>query len=234
MKDFYYILGTASDAGTDEIEAAYQKLARKFMDEQDAFMNAHFCEITEAYDILRDERRRRKYDTALRRSQRRHLAAFRLKYINVAVTLTFLVVTGLFAAYVMRNLQGHPKNTTSQPTTQTTVAASAMPGHAKKHHKFVIAPAKAKEKQAEAPAAVKTVPAAHPATPVPPDSTYTTMLHANVTGIIYLHRSPDYGSAVLAKLPDATEVRVLQKGADWYKVSFNGQDGYVIKSAVEH
>ncbi|HEX3385166.1 MAG TPA: DnaJ domain-containing protein [Mucilaginibacter sp.] len=78
MKDFYYILGTRGNASADEIEAAYQKLARKFVDEDDAFMDAHFREISEAYDTLRDDRRRRKYDAALRRSQRRYLATFRL------------------------------------------------------------------------------------------------------------------------------------------------------------
>jgi uncharacterized protein YgiM (DUF1202 family) len=64
------------------------------------------------------------------------------------------------------------------------------------------------------------------------DSTYITTLRANITGIVYLHQSPDYNSAVLAKIPDAAEVRVLQKGAAYYKVSFNGRSGYVIRSAV--
>jgi len=238
MKDFYYILGTANDASTTEIEAAYHKLARKFMDEQDAFMDAHFREIAEAYDILRDDRRRRKYDAAFRRSQKRYLAAFRLKYLNIAVTLTFLVVTALFAGYVIRNLQGHPKKIVPKPVVQP-AAAVAAPVHLKKHHKTLltgkavvplpstdnkIAAIDPKPPVTSASAAIRPVPHAAP------DSA---TLHANVTGIIYLHESADYASPLLAKLPDASRVQILQKGDIWYKVSANGQEGYVIKSVVE-
>jgi uncharacterized protein YgiM (DUF1202 family) len=237
MKDFYYILGTRGNASAAEIEAAYQKLARKFADEEDAFMDAHFREISEAYDTLRDDRRRRKYDAALRRSQRWYLATFRLKYLNIALTLTFLVVTALFAWYVVRSIQGHPQKIAPKPVVQP-AAVVATPAHIKKQHKIVSA-----RKPGTVPAANAEI---KPSTPVPapytevarsaprknPDSTYTATLHANVTGIVYLHQSADYGSAVLAKLPNATQVRVLQKGDLWYKVSYNRQEGYVIKSAV--
>src|SRR3569833_462936 len=235
MKDFYYILGTASDASATEIEAAYQKLARKSMDEQDASLDAHFREIAEAYDILRDDRRRRKYDNALRRSQRRYLAAFHLKYLNIAVTLTFLVVTALFAGYVVRSIYGHPKKIVPKPAVQA-VTAVVPPVHTKKHHK-AIAAAKTNTAKNDAPGDKLTpvtqspVPRATPVTQ--PDSLQTVILHANVTGIIYLHRSPDYASPLLVKIPDATPVRVLQKGDAWYKVSYNGQKGYVIKGVVE-
>jgi uncharacterized protein YgiM (DUF1202 family) len=234
MKDFYYILGTSSKASTTEIEAAYRKLALKFMDEQDSFMNAHYREIAEAYDILRDDRRRRKYDAVFRRRQRRQLAAFRVKYLNIALTLTFLVVTALFAEYVIRSMRGHPKKTTPKPVVQSANSVATITAHPKKHHKAVIAISPGTEKPAKA----HTVPAPKPGISrtsprTPTDSTYAATLHANVTGIIYLHQSPDYGSAVLAKLPDATEVHILQKGDTWYKVNYNGQEGYVIKGAVE-
>jgi hypothetical protein len=229
MKDFYYILGTASNANATEIESAYQKLARKFMDEQDDFMDAHFREIAEAYDILRDDRRRRKYDAAFRRSQRRYYAAFRLKYLNIALTLTFLVVTALFAGYVIRSIQGHPKKIISKPQIQPAVIAAA-PVHAKKHHKAALAakPATVIKAGTDAP---RPAPRAIPVRQS--DSVHMVTLHANVTGIIYLHELPDYASPLLVKIPNATPVRVLKKGDAWYKVSYNGQEGYVIKGAVE-
>jgi len=226
MKDFYYILGTARDASAPEIEAAYEKLARKFADEQDEFMDAHFREIAEAYDILRDAARRRKYDAALRRSQDKQLAAFKLKYLNIGVTLMFMTVTALFAGYVIRTLNGHPaKKIVSKPAGQSATAVAIT--HAKKHHKALTS-------RSVTPLAAPTPVTTSVTTPArrsaPTDSA---TLHANITGIVYLHQSPDYNSAVLAKIPDATKVRVLQKSDAYYKISYEGQEGYVIKTAIE-
>ena len=233
MKDFYYILGTTYDATPPEIEAAYQKLARKFRlaaDEKDEFMDAHFREISEAYDTLRDAGRRRKYDLAFKKNQKRHLAVFKLKYLNIAVALTFLVVTALFTDYVIKTINGHaPKKAIQKPVI---VKPSVALIHPKKHHKVVII---ATKKPVTHPDTARKQPIkAAPAVVPPPiaDSTYTVTLHANVTGIIYLHQAPDYNSAVLAKMPDASTVRVLQKGKAYYKVRFNGQTGYVLKSAL--
>jgi hypothetical protein len=225
MKDFYYILGTRRDAGAPEIEAAYQKLARKFADAQDDFMDAHFGEITEAYDILRDPNRRRKYDIALRRSQKKQLEAFKLKYLNIGVTLTFLTVTTLFALYVVRTLNAHPaKKIVTKPAIEP--AAAVVVTHIKKkHHKVAAHPASSVMQSKPAKASP-----ANLAAKFTPDSA---TVHANITGIVYLHRSPDYNSAVLTRMPDAAKVRVLQKGDAYYKVSYKGQEGYVIKSAMK-
>jgi DnaJ-like protein/SH3 domain-containing protein len=236
MKDFYYILGTASNASAREIEAAYQKLARKFVDEHDDFIDAHFREIAEAYDVLRDTDRRKKYDAAFKKNQAKQLAAFKLKYLNIALTVTFFAVTALFAAYVIKTIRGHEaKKIVSKPVIQQPVAITTYP---KKHHK----PAPAVNPPAIADTAV------HPETAKPvskstttpltnpinstSDSTYTATLHANITGIVYLHQSPDYNSTVLAKIPDAVQVKVLEKGSSYCKISYNGQEGYVLKSSI--
>lgn len=231
MKDFYYILGTARDAAAPEIEAAYEKLARKFADEQDAFMDAHFREIAEAYDILRDAARRRKYDAALRRSQNKQLAAFKLKYLNIGVTLMFMTVTALFAGYVIRSISGHPAKKAIQKPAVPAVTPVAVT-HVKKHHRTA-----APFTKTAIPSASGVSPTSHPAPsstrpalrPTPPDSV---TLRANITGIVYLHQSPDYNSAVLVKIPDASKVRILQKGPVYDKVSYEGQEGYVIKSVI--
>src|ERR1700710_1487711 len=130
MKDFYYILGTSKNATSEEIDAAYQKLARKFLhnEDEDEFIDSHFREITEAYDVLRDATRRRKYDAAFKQSQTKRMAVFKLKYLNIAVTLTFLTVTALFANYVISSIRGngHKKTepvTVTQPTPAVIAAA---------------------------------------------------------------------------------------------------------------
>ncbi|MBS1527409.1 MAG: DnaJ domain-containing protein [Bacteroidetes bacterium] len=239
MKDFYYILGTSADASANEIEAAYQKLARKFYDEEDEFMGAHFREITEAYDILRDARRRKRYDSALRRNQRKQLAVFRLKYLNTAVTITFVAVTALFAVYVIRAIRGREakiKQTVAPPP-----AVQVLPVlHANKHRKTIAA---TRRPQRDITRQLSDVQALHHDVSADSynqaavahsamDSSFIATLHANITGIVYLHRSADYNSAVLAKIPDGAEVRVLQKESAYYKISYNGLEGYVLKNSV--
>ncbi|HVV56103.1 MAG TPA: DnaJ domain-containing protein [Mucilaginibacter sp.] len=235
MKDFYYILGTGSDANPEEIDAAYQKLALKFYDDEDAFMDAHFREIAEAYDVLRDTARRRKYDAALKQDQHRRLSAFRIRYLNLAVAITFLALTALFAAYVVETLHGRavkkqPPKAIVQP------AAVQAASHTKKHHKLTTTPVAAKLPVNRETVILKKpmsepMPAVLP--PIKADTPGKVTLHANITGIVYLHRSPDYNSDVLAKIADGTQVRLLGKGQGWCKVGYQGLEGYVMKSSVE-
>ncbi|HTI58908.1 DnaJ domain-containing protein [Mucilaginibacter sp.] len=248
MKDFYYILGTPRDAGQPEIEAAYQKLARKFYRDgegQDEFMDAHFREIAEAYDILRDAVRRRKYDAAFKRNQQHGLAAFKLKYLNIALTLTFLAVTALFASYVISALRGRPAKRPPVKAVMQQSAASKTAIVPKRHRKALMQPVKnrlaapgmATDDQA---APIKPIPPAVQAvTPVPdtmasdqtPEPGFPT-LHANITGIVYLHQSADYNSPVIAKIPGETRVQLMQKGKLYCKIAFNGQIGYVLSSSI--
>lgn len=234
MKDFYYILGTSRNARPDDIEAAYQKLARKFYrdgEEQDEFMDTHFREITEAYDVLRDASRRNKYDAAMRRNQTKQLAAFKLKYLNIAVAITFLVITALFAVYVIRAVHGREaKKPAPKPLVQSPPPAEII--HPKKHRQSAAPVHKRPLPKADTarPTQVQIPPAATPA-PVA-DSTYSATIHANITGIVYLHQSASYNSPVIAKIPDATRVRVLQQGTDYDKIKYDEQEGYVLKSTI--
>ena len=66
-KDYYKTLGVAKGASADEIKKSYRKLARKYhpdANEGDAKAEERFKEISEAYTVLSDEKRRKEYDEA--------------------------------------------------------------------------------------------------------------------------------------------------------------------------
>jgi molecular chaperone DnaJ len=64
-KDFYAVLGVTKDANADEIKKAYRKLARQYHPDKnagDAKAEDKFKEVSEAYDVLSDDDKRREYD----------------------------------------------------------------------------------------------------------------------------------------------------------------------------
>src|SRR2546430_15322962 len=66
-KDYYKALGVSKTAKPAEIKAAYRKLARKYhpdANKGDASAEERFKEISEAYSVLSDEKRRKEYDEA--------------------------------------------------------------------------------------------------------------------------------------------------------------------------
>ncbi len=63
MKDYYEILGVAKGASEEEIKVAFRKLAHKYHPDKKGGNEAKFKEVSEAYSVLSDKKRRAEYDT---------------------------------------------------------------------------------------------------------------------------------------------------------------------------
>jgi molecular chaperone DnaJ len=60
-KDYYNVLGIDKKASKDDVKKAFRKLAQKYHPDKGGD-EAKFKEITEAYSVLSDDRKRREYD----------------------------------------------------------------------------------------------------------------------------------------------------------------------------
>src|SRR5881398_2917869 len=68
-KDYYAALGVPKDADAAAIKKAYRKLARDLHPDKNpgnSEAETRFKEVSEAYDVLSDEKRRGEYDEARR------------------------------------------------------------------------------------------------------------------------------------------------------------------------
>jgi curved DNA-binding protein len=64
FRDYYEVLGVPRDASAEDIRRAYRSLARKYHPDvnKDPDAEDRFKEIAEAYEVLRDDEKRKRYD----------------------------------------------------------------------------------------------------------------------------------------------------------------------------
>ncbi|MEY4747385.1 MAG: hypothetical protein RLZZ416_434 [Candidatus Parcubacteria bacterium] len=63
MKDYYSILGVTKTASEEEIKTAFRKLAHKYHPDKKGGDEKKFKEVSEAYAVLSDKKKRTEYDT---------------------------------------------------------------------------------------------------------------------------------------------------------------------------
>lgn len=61
-RDYYEVLGVAKDASADEIKKAFRKAAVKHHPDKEGGDETKFKEINEAYEVLKDQQKRQRYD----------------------------------------------------------------------------------------------------------------------------------------------------------------------------
>lgn len=61
-RDYYEVLGVGKSASADEIKKAFRKKAIEFHPDKEGGDEAKFKEVNEAYEVLKDERKRQRYD----------------------------------------------------------------------------------------------------------------------------------------------------------------------------
>src|SRR3990167_2129267 len=63
MKDYYQVLGVQKGASEEDIKSAFRKLAHKYHPDKKGGDEKKFKEVSEAYAVLSDKKRRAEYDT---------------------------------------------------------------------------------------------------------------------------------------------------------------------------
>lgn len=61
-RDYYEVLGVEKGASADEIKKAFRKLAVKYHPDKEGGDETKFKEANEAYEVLKDEKKRQRYD----------------------------------------------------------------------------------------------------------------------------------------------------------------------------
>jgi molecular chaperone DnaJ len=69
-KNYYIILGLTGDASDDDIRSAYRRLAKNFHPDHYGMDSAPFLQLQEAYNVLSDPLKRRKYDDSIKKVKR--------------------------------------------------------------------------------------------------------------------------------------------------------------------
>jgi len=172
--------------------------------------------------------------------------------IDILFTLVLIAITFIFGDYVMKSINTTNKAKNQPVTAAIPVATVVKAKHHKKKHaltgqalvavsKFTepINPVKiikvdtvkpqsnqAQIARTESPKPVKII-------AVNNNSLYSTMVKANVTGIINMREEDNLSSDIVQQIPNYSQVDVLERGDRYYKVRYNNTTGYVPKWVLQ-
>jgi len=233
------------------------------LNQNDKYFESRFREIQEAYEVLNDPFKRSQYDAALNkfRSGQNINTSANSSYkarpsaitktrrgIDIAFTLILIAITCIFGDYVIKAI-----NTPEKTKPQLVVASIPVATVVKaKHHKrkHIVPPqviaAVPKVIKLIKPVKVDTIkPHLQPAqiahfTPKPVkiiavsnNFLYSTMVKANVTGIINMREQDNLSSEVVQQIPNYSQVDVIERGDRYYRVRYNNNTGYVPKWTLQ-
>ncbi|WP_158996259.1 SH3 domain-containing protein [Mucilaginibacter sp. L196] len=231
------------------------------LNQNDKYFESRFREIQEAYEVLNDPFKRKQYDAALNKfktGQNAHTSASE-KYkatpsisnrtrmaIDIIFTIILILITCIFGDYVIKAMNAPDHSKAKQITEVITPEPIIKTKHHKKKHGLntqivdaipkQISPTKpaksdtTKIQQLQA-ARVETKPVKIIA--VNNGFLYTTMVKANVTGIVNMREQDNLSSEIVTSIPNYSQVDVLEKGDRYYKVRYNSNTGYVPKWTLQ-
>lgn len=259
MKDFYYILGVDANCSLTEIREAYRKLSKKFhpdLNQHDKYFESQFKKIQQAYEILSDPFKRAKYDDELKGFETNPLSKkqkhqfSKTTVIDVAFTIILVIITFIFGDYVLKSINAPEK---TKPQVIHAAITTAPIKFKSKHHKkrFIEKP----QVIAVVPKTIKSVGSVKPVKPdtitpkpiriahvepkpvkiisVNNNSLYSTMVKANITGVVNMREQDNLSSEIIIQIPNYSQVDVLERGERYYKVRYNNNTGYVPKWVLQ-
>lgn len=169
--------------------------------------------------------------------------------IDVLFTIILIAVTIIFGDYVYNALNAPIKGKAYAiaPVASSTVSNTASLKH--HHHKHILKSKPVAEEPKVSSAAVVIPPVAPVKVPVAavvpiptpvitkapepaPNYLYKSTIHANLTGIVNMRETAKFSSPVVKEIPGNSEVFVLEKGDAYYKVRFEGIEGFVPRWTV--
>jgi curved DNA-binding protein CbpA len=263
MRDFYYILGLPANCTSDEIREAYRKLSKKFhpdLNAGDAYFESRFREVQEAYEILSDPVKRGKYDAALNEvrshttgedSRRREYREYRAPKAKsngpgAGMIIILFSIALIFGFYLIKSFS----NSKPVKVYQDPAFNKAFLKTHKHHKKKPAAKSKSDDDtviqsstisaapvKLPAPAKPTAIAKPNPVSNVATDNSggflYSTTVRPNFTGVVNMRKSNAYNSEIIKTIPANSKVFVMEKGATYYKVSFDNYVGYVPKWALQ-